>query len=429
MEQEVPNGVRKFRGMADKALEALTECFCWQHISAGMIGVGVAFVLGGAAGTMAAICLVREKFAVATMMGILAGFLVYIGFLVTYGALARLSVVGRNGGRITIGEALGFALARVHILVGVPLFVLVVALGVGSLGAFLGRQGSASENFGAEVAPLALVALFVINLLLLCAVFLTHSLTGPCVAYLDPSFIIVLSRLYQVGRNKLGAFFAHQVAVLLAGIPLMALTLIIFGCAFQPAFQATATGRVTARREERLLEKPILPGISRSQETEERAEGWVQRTQSWPLGALDAGNVPLLSAGAVLVLLLTVLPLIFVAAAQSSVYGALTGDSYVAVRSELQQPHGAAVVAERHPPIVHCWRCDAINRFEASVCIKCQALLVTCLHCYATNEPDREFCSSCGQRVRETRSEVGEAPTNSAETTYTEPGSEEKREK
>ena len=400
-EEHAPEVVR-FRGMADESIEALRYCFRADRLLTAGVGIGVAFVLAGAAGTAAAAYLLRNALAPAAMLGILAGFLVYAGLLVTYGALARMAMAQRHGTAISLAQAFAFAAQRSHILIGMPLFVLVVAIGAGSLGGYIGAALAANRALGAAFAPVALVLLFALNLILVTAVLLSHCLTAPCVACLDPSFATVGARLVEVGRERLGRFYAHQTAAILGGLPLVVLTTAVFLMAFQPAFTATAAGRARAliqRQTERTpAPTPTLPGTAQSAPTEESRD-WVTTLHGWARWASEVGGAPLMSAAAVLALLLGMFPLIYAASVQSAIYIGLTGDHFLAAPERT----GAEGVAEappgKRPPIVHCWRCDAINRYEAGRCSKCEATLAICPYCFATNEPERAECSSCGRRL------------------------------
>jgi ribosomal protein L40E len=400
--EEITHEVIGFRGMAEESFEALGDCFRGDRLLAAGLGIGVAFVLAGVAGTAAAIYLLRNALAVAAMLGILAGFLVYAGLLLTYGALARMATAERQGAEISLGEAYAFVARRSHILIGIPLFILVVTLGVASLGAYIGASASASQGLGTGLAPLALVLLFLLNLILVMAVLVSHCLTAPCVARLDPSFATVGSRLIQVGRERLGAFFAYQAAGAVVGLPMLALVAGLFLAAFQPSFQATALGRGRAllvrQAEEYPAATPVPPGGVQPSTAGEEKRDWVERARGWAEWAANVAGAPLMSAAAVLLLLLGMFPLTYGASVQSAIYVGLTGDPFLAA-PEGAQATAAEAPTPRRPPIVHCWRCDAINRYEADQCAKCGAALAICRHCFATNEPGRETCSSCGQSL------------------------------
>jgi hypothetical protein len=313
-----------------------------------------------------------------------------------------MAMAERHGREVSLGQAFGFALQRSHVLIGMPLFVLVVAVGSGSLGAYLGAAASASQTLGAGLAPVALVLLFLLNLLLVTAVLLSHSLTAPCVACLDASSAAVASRLVQIARERLGAFYARQAAAsVMAWLPLMLLTVVVFLAAFQPALTSTAAGRARALAERLAQEAPArppaLPSTTPALPSEEGRD-WVERLRGRAASAADIGGAPLLSAAAVLALLLGVFPLICAASMQSGIYLALTGDRFLAVPASPEEAREASAPARR-PPIAHCWRCDAINRYESEQCAKCGATLLICPHCFATNEPERVDCSSCGRRI------------------------------
>ncbi len=399
-------------GMAEESFEALGDSFRGDRLLAAGVGVGAAFVLAGAAGTGASACLLRNSLVSAAMLGLVAGFFVYAGLLVTYGALARMAMAERHGLEVTLGKAFGFALRRSHVLIGMPLFVLVVAVGAAALGAYIGAAVSASQTAGAGLAPIAMVVLFVLNLLLVTGVLLSHCLTGPCVACLDASLATVASRLARIAYERLGAFYARQAAAgVIAGLPLALLTGLIFLSAFQPALTSTAAGRARALAERKAEEgparAPALPSVTPRPSAQEEERDWVERLRGWASWAADIGGAPLMSAAAVLTLLLGMFPLIYAASVQSGIYLALTGDRFVALPESAEEPAAAAPV--RRPPIVHCWRCDAINRYESEQCAKCGAALLVCPHCFATNEPERVDCSSCGRPIAQERGSEGTA--------------------
>ncbi|MBM3476543.1 MAG: zinc ribbon domain-containing protein [Armatimonadetes bacterium] len=405
MAEEHASEVTGLRRMVDESIEALRTCFRADRLLTAGLGIGVAFVLAGVAGTAAAAYLLRNALAPAAMLGILAGFLVYAGLLVTYGALARMAVAQRHGMVVSLAQAFAFAGQRSHILIGMPLFVLVVAIGVGSLGGYVGAALAANRTLGSGLAPVALVLLFVLNLVLVTAVLISHCLTAPCVACLDPSFAALGSRLVEVGRERLGSFYAHQAVAVLGGLPLVLLTTGVFLMAFQPAFTATAAGRATALVQRQVEATPApptaLPGPGQPTPAEQTRD-WVTVLRGWAGWASNVGGPPLMSAAVVLALLLGMFPLTYGASVQSAIYLGLTGDHFLAA----PEPTGAEGEAPpgKRPPIVHCWRCDAINRYEAARCSKCGATLVTCPYCFATNQPEQAECSSCGRRLVAERS-------------------------
>lgn len=396
MGERVPE-VARFQGLANEFFEALGECFQRDRILAAGIGIGIAFVLAGSAGTGAAAYLLQGPVSAAIVLTIVAALLAYAGLLLAYGALCRIAVAARHGQAVSVWNAFGFAVRRSHLLVGLPLCVLIVVIGVGSLGSHLGAALSASRSVGAVVAPLVILLLFVINLFLVTGLMVSHCLTAPCVACLDPSFATIASRLIGVARAQLASFYAHQVAALVVGIPLLLFSVTIFAAAFQPAVSAAIAGRAQAMVAQRADQ--LISGVEPGQRSTPRDEtgmqlaAWQERLGSFVLRA-GAG---VMSIAAVLALVLGILPLIYAAAAESTIYLALTGDRMAAptkAEAELE-----AVAPVRHPPIAHCWRCDAINRYEAQSCSKCGAALAVCPYCFATNEPEREECSSCGQRL------------------------------
>jgi hypothetical protein len=283
-----------------------------------------------------------------------------------------------------------------------PLFVLVVAIGAGSLGGYVGAVLAAHRAFGSALAPLALVLLFVLNLVLVTAVLISHCLSAPCVACLDASFAALGSRLVEVARERLGSFYAHQAAAVLGGLPLAILTTGVFLMAFQPAFTATAAGRATAlvRRQVEPAPAPAsaLPGAAQPAPAEETRD-WVTVLRGWVGWASNVGGPPLMSAAAVLALLLGMFPLIYGSSVQSAIYLDLTGDHFLAAPEPIEAESVAEAPPSKRPPIVHCWRCDAINRYGVARCAKCAAALATCPYCFATNEPERGECSSCGRRL------------------------------
>ena len=398
MAEETAHEIAGFRGMAEEAFEALGDCFRGDRLLAAGVGIGGALVLAGAVGTAATTSLLRNALAPAAMLGILAGFLVHAGLLVTYGALARMAMAARHGARITPGQAFAFAGLRSHILIGVPLFTLVVALGAGSLAGYVGAAMSASQSLGSALAPLALILLFALNVALVGAVLLSHCLTAPCVACLDPSFATVASRLVQIAQERRGSFLGYQAASVVVGLPLMALTTGLFLAAFQPALQVTAAGRAKATLMQQAAEPaPSRPPTGRG--AEEGSRDWVEVLRGWAGRASEIGGAPLASAAAVLALLLGVFPLIYAASVESAIYIGLTGDRFLAMPEAAPGEAAAGTAPGKRPPIAHCWRCDAINRLEAPKCSKCGATLVVCPHCFGTNEPERVSCSSCGRTL------------------------------
>ena len=391
MADERSGELAPLRGMAEASFAALRDSFRGERLLAAGVGIGVAFVLAGAAGTVASGYLLRGAFMPAAMLGLLAGLFIYAGLLTTYGALSRMALAAQHDHPVSLAQAYGYALPRLHILIGLPLFVLVVAVGAGSLGGYLSALAAADRTVGAVAAPVALIALFALNLLLVIGALLSHALTAPCVACLDASPAGVASRLVQIARERLGAFLAYQAAGLVVGLPLMLFTAIVFVAAFQPAVTATTSGRAAASVARQFPSSPLPDGAS---PTEEEPEDWVGRLQERAAWAAGIGGAPLVSAAAVLALLLLTFPLIHAASFQSAAYLSLTGDRFLAA------PEGGEEAdTPRRPPIVHCWRCDAINRYESDRCGKCGAALAICPHCFATNQPGQEECSACGRPV------------------------------
>ncbi|MBM3500259.1 MAG: hypothetical protein FJX74_16500, partial [Armatimonadetes bacterium] len=279
-EQRSPNAIVP-GGLADGPFDALDDCFRGERLLAAGTGIAVAFVLSGAVGTAASTYLLRNSLVHAALLGLVAGFLIYAGLLITYGALTRMAAAERNGLEVSPAAAFGFSLRRSHVLIAVPLFVLVVAVGAGSFFAYLGAAAARSQGFGAGLAPVALVLLFALNLLLVVAALVAHCLTAPCVACLDASSATVVARLIQVGRERLGAFLAHQAAALVVGLPLLLLTTGLFLAAFQPAFTSLAAGRAEALAQRRAQEAPARPPALPDGSAAEASRDWVERLQGW----------------------------------------------------------------------------------------------------------------------------------------------------
>jgi len=415
-----------FRGVAEEVFEALGECFRAERLTAGTLGLALSFAAAAALGVTAAILLLRNSLGPAALFAVVAGFVLYAGLLVTFGALSRIAMADRVGQATSATSALSFALLRSHTLVGIPLFTLLVALAVGFVGGWLGSKIVEQQGIGIALGPIALIAVFVLNLILICAILVSHCLTGPCVACIDQPFAAVGSRLVQVFQERLLNFVGYQAAVLSVWLSLTALTGLVFIGAFLPAFHWLAADGA----EEQVSREAPAPGPGIQPEdiwgqetqgpgaTEDEADGWTEKLRQWLQKDGRANQAPLLGAAAILALLLAVCPLVFAAGAESAVYLGLTGDT-PAADSQARGP--AAGVAEaprpKHPPITHCWRCDAINRYQARSCSKCGAQLAVCPHCFSTNDPGRTECASCGKRwlPEEEADEVEEAAEAKAE--------------
>jgi len=401
-----------FRGIAEEAFEALADCFKGRRLMAAALGLATSLVITGALGIGVTTLMLRGSLAGASVLAILGAAALYIGLLLTYAALCRMAFVERHGNTVTAGSAFSFAIRRCHIVVGAPMFTAVVGLAVVSLGSWVGGAISANETIGAVLAPIALVLMFLLNLALVCAILLTHALTAPCVACLNASLTTAASRLRLIVRERFPSFLAYQAAVLVAGVPLLVLTAGMLAAAFWPAFSAVSAGRAVAQASEAVPRGPASiaePGAWGGTEfgrpsTEEEADetGWLGG------GALSQG--PLIGVAAVVALMLLAPPMIFAASAQSAVYIGLTGGRFA------EAPLAAAAAAgeplpEKRPPIVHCWRCDAINRYSAEQCSKCGAALAVCPYCFTTNQVVAEKCSSCDRELGESVAEEEETET------------------
>ncbi len=391
------HSVVAFRGIIEETVETLAETFRASRIFTATLGLAVTLAVALSLSALAGVLLVGNLLAQASLVMIVGALALYAGLLLTFGALCRVAAAEREGETISSGAAFAFAFSRMDVVVGLPLFTLLVALGLGALGMRIGYQTGFS-GVGSSLGPLALVALFVVNLVLILALFITHTLAGPCVACTELSFAGVGARIIRIGQEHLHHFLARQAAVLVVGLPLIVLTSAIFLGAFQPAFYSVASGRLTA---EVLREKATQAALPRRRapSSEGTPSGGLGRLRQWTESELPAaGGASLVGVGALAVLLLGVIPLAFAAAAETSVYLGLTGDRVVeagaAAWAEPEAP--AALRPEKHPPIVHCWRCDAISRFEDEGCAKCGARYAICPYCFATNQPGRATCASCG---------------------------------
>ena len=399
----------EFRDIVAESFAALRMCFGGKSMATAALGLGSALVVAGGLGLLAGALLLGEALPAATMAALAAAGVAYVGLLVTYAALARLAVVQRSEGSVTPGGALMYAVRRAHIVVGAPMFTLVVAIAITSILAWASGWASAHVTLGAILAPVALVVSFAVNLVLVCIIAITHGLTGPCVAALDPSLAGASTRLTQIAQQRLPSFLATQVAVLVVGLPLLLVTLGLSGAAFAPAFQSVNAGLNRAATEQAALKGPMPVPLDASDAfgiagSPSAAAGGVDG----PLGGSALGLAPLVGV-AVVVLLLVAAPLLsYAAAAQSSVYLALTGDEVTMAqgRETESPPRGAH---PKHPPIVHCWRCDAINRFDADRCSKCNARMRICPSCFATNEVEREECLGCGKHIAPDEAAVEES--------------------
>lgn len=397
-----------FRGIAEEVFEALANCFRLERLAVGTLGVALSLVATAVFGVTASILLLRDSLGAAAVFGVFAGFVLYAGLLVTFGAICRITMADRAGEPASSGAAMSFALWRSHIVVGIPLFTLLGALAVGFGGGWLAGEIAEQPSVGGVLGPIAFIVLFALNLILICAVLLSHCLAGPCVACIDQPFAASLQRLMQIFQERLHNFMGYQAAVLLAGLPLLVLTVTVFMGAFVPALGSLERGQL----EGEVLGEAAAPAptgrvrpedVWGGEETEEPqdAEGWAQQLRRWLQKDATANQAPLIGAAAMIALLLGVCPLVFAAGAESAVYLGLTGDLPSAEPGERPPERAEPEVArEKHPPIVHCWRCDAINRFQAETCSKCGAGLAVCPFCYATNQPGREECASCGARLR-----------------------------
>lgn len=408
MSEAATGQVPAFRGVVEEVFEALGDCFRAERLTVGTLGLALSFVAAAVFGVTAAILLLRNSLGPAALFAVVAGFVLYAGLLITFGAISRIAMADRVGQATSATSALSFALWRSHTLVGIPLFTLLVALAVGFAGAWLGSKIVGQQGIGIVLGPIALIAVFVLNLILICAVLVSHCLTGPCVACINQSFVAVGSRLVQVFQERLHNFVGYQAAVLSVWLSLTALTGLIFVGAFVPAFHWLAAGGTEQQvsREAPAPGRRIEPEDIWGQETqgtgatEEEADGWIEKLREWLQRDGRTNQAPLLGAAAILALLLGVCPLAFAAGAESAVYLGLTGDT-PAEDSQARAPTAGVAEAPRpkHPPITHCWRCDAINRYQAGTCSKCGAQLAVCPHCFSTNDPSRAECASCGERL------------------------------
>lgn len=390
------------RGIIEESVNALTETFRASRLFPATVGLAVTLAIALSFSALAGTLLLHNLLGEASLALIVGALMLYAGLLLTFGALCRIVAVERTGESIDTGAAFAFALSRIHVVVGIPLFTLLVALGLGALGMRIGYETGLS-GAGPSLGPLAMVAIFVVNLVLILVLLLTHTLTGPCVACTELAFSEVGTRLIRVAQERLHQFLAHQAAVLVIGLPLVALATAVFAGAFQPAFYSVASGRLRA---EALREEPPARSFSEARPApppQPEPRGKLATLRRWAESDLPAaGGAPLVGVGALAVLFLGVIPLAFAAAAQTSVYLGLTGDQCVAgarAAAPAEPEAGAVLPSERRPPTVHCWRCDAINRFEDERCGKCGARYVVCPRCFATNQLGRTVCASCGSTV------------------------------
>jgi len=390
------------RGIIEESVEALAETFRASRLFPATLGLAVTLAVALSFSALAGMLLVRNLLGEASLALIVGGLTLYAGLLLTYGALCRIVAVERTGESMDVGAAFVFALSRIHVVVGLPFFTLLVALGLGALAVKIGYETGLS-GAGPSLGPLAMLAIFAVNLVLILVLLLTHTLTGPCVACTELAFSEVGARLIRVAQERLHEFLAHQAAVLVIGLPLVALATAVFVGAFAPAFCPVASGRL--RAEALRAEPPPRPSSEArpALPPQPQRHGRLGTLRRWAESDLPAaGGAPLVGVGALAVLLLGVIPLAFAAAAQTSVYLGLTGDQCAAgakAAAPAETEAGAVLLVERRPPTVHCWRCDAINRFGDERCAKCGARYVTCPHCFATNQFGRTICASCGRTL------------------------------
>jgi hypothetical protein len=407
-----------FRGLAEEVFEALADCFRLERLAVGTLGIALSLVAAAVFGVTASILLLRESLGAAAVFGVIAALALYAGLLVTFGAICRITMSGRAGESPSSGTALSFALWRSHILVGIPLFTLLVALAVSFGGGWLAGRVAGLQGIGGVLGPIAFIVLFALNLALICAVLLTHCLTGPCVACIDQPFAASGRRLIQIFQERLHNFMGYQAAVLLAGLPLIVLTAALFLGAFSPALSSLRHGRLKTEVSTETSPTPptrrVRPedvwGEDR-EAAEEEPDGWIEKARQWLQEDATAAQAPLIGAAVMLALLLTVCPLVYAAGAQSAVYLGLTGDRPSAAPGPQPSTRTAPEpLPEKHPPIVHCWRCDAINRFQAETCSKCGAGLAVCPFCFSANQPGIEECTSCGARLQPREEAEAAAP-------------------
>ena len=330
---------------AEDILAAFAGCFQPPRLLAAGLGLGVTVVLAGGAGIVAASHLLRNALMSATLLGFLGAGFLYAGVLVTYGALARMSAAEQAGCAVHPGEAFAFALRRVHILVGLPFVALTVAGGIGALGVALGSVVSGLPSAGSALAPLALVILFVLNLVLAVGLLLAHCLTAPCVACVDVSFAATAGRLTEIAQGRLGAFLTYQAAAFVAALPLIVFTAGLFLAAFQPAFLTTLGGSTALEPgvEEQAAPMSLpLAGSDDWADSLTAAVAWGSRV-----------GAPLASTAVVLQLLLAIVPLVYWASVQCAVYRGLTGDSVALAESDQAGPPPAdlpLLALRRHQP-------------------------------------------------------------------------------
>ncbi|HJN16063.1 MAG TPA: hypothetical protein QGH10_11250, partial [Armatimonadota bacterium] len=382
--------VETYTGVLSDSFAALRTCFDGRRMGAAALGLGVSFVLAAGLGLVAGMLLLNGSLAGATLVAIGAVVVLYAGALVTYGGLAHMAISEGQGTELSPVAALGYSLRRCHIVVGLPMFALVVSVAVASISGWLALQIAAHETLGAALAPVVLVVVFLINLVLTLVVAVSHSLTGPCVACLDPSLAGASVRLTQVARQRLSSFIAAQAAVMAAAVPLLLLTIGLLAAAFLPAFRSVSAGRARAVAAQPGQRDPMpvpmdAPEAFGAADGSPGGEDWVSDL----VAGGTMGLAPMIGVSAVVLLLVAAPLLTFASSAQSSVYLALTGDK-VPEAVEARASRRAEAAPEKRPPIVHCWRCDAINRFTAERCSKCGARMAVGPSCFATNAAERE---------------------------------------
>jgi hypothetical protein len=385
-----------FRGVTEELLEALAGTFLGGRLFAAFLGMAVTLVIALSLGAFAGTLLLKNLLGEAALVAIASGFVFYAGLLLTFGALCRMAAYERNDETITAGAAFGFAFSRSHVIVGLPLFALLVALGLIALGARIGYATGNSDVTGSTLGPLVLAILCVINLVLLIGVLLTHALAAPCVACAELDFSAVGARLIRIAQERIHEFLAYQTAILVVGLPMIVFMTVVFAVAFQPSFYAVARGRVHA---EAARQEAVTPPATAVEPTAP-ARSPVRALRYWVGSEVPAaGGAPLVGVAAMALLLLGIVPLVFAAQAQTAAYLGLSGDRCLvgAATPPVRAAEAVSGLPERRPPIVHCWACDAINRFETRACAKCGVALTVCPYCFATNQAGRTTCSSCGR--------------------------------
>ena len=220
----IADEIAAFRGTTEEVIEALAGTFRPSRIAVATLGLAATFVAALGFGAYAGVLVLRNSMEAAAFTGILAGVVLYAGKLLTYGALCRMAAVERQGETLAPGAAFSFAFSRAHTLLGLPLFALLVALGLGLLGVKIGFEAGDSQTLGSGLGAVVVILVFVLNFFLLCAVLVSHILTAPCVACTDRPFSAVGERLIQLFHEQLHQFLACQVPVLLAGLPVLLLS-------------------------------------------------------------------------------------------------------------------------------------------------------------------------------------------------------------